>query len=189
MAYVTLAAAKNYLGISESTDDALLEVLISSAQAIIDAATGRKFESAADTTRYLDMSQVDGLRLRLDEDLCSITTITNGGGTVITSAQYKTMPRNKPPYYAIDLLSSTGVSWNYTDNPEAAISIAGRWAYSVTAPADIVQATKRIAAYLYRQKDNALDIDRTILAGNATILPATLPSDVMFMIGPYRSSL
>jgi len=78
------------------------------------------------------------------------------------------------------------VSWTYDEDHENAITIVGKWAYSATAPADITHACTRLAAYLYRQKDNAGDMDRAIVAGNATILPAKLPSDVAEILKPYR---
>ena len=67
------------------------------------------------------------------------------------------------------------------------VVVTGRWAYSVTAPDDIRHATVRLAAYLYRQKDNAAgDLDRTVVVGGTTILPAVFPHDVERMLRPYR---
>jgi hypothetical protein len=131
---------------------------------------------------------VDGDTIYLDEDLAAITTVTNGDGTTLTAAQYATEPRNRTPYYAIKIRSSASVAWEYsstTDDHENAIAITGKWAYSVTAPADIVQACVRLAGYLYRQKDNAAELDRPIVAGNATILPSRLPADLDLMLRPY----
>lgn len=189
MAYVTLADTKVYLGIPTLTtaDDALITALIATAQATIDGYTSRTFEASADTTHNLDaIENVDGRELRLDGDLCAITSITNGDGVVVTAAQYTTNPRNKTPWYKIRLLLSSGVAWTYTTDPEDAIVIVGKWAYSETAAAckeaDIPGACKRLAAYMYRQKDNAGDLDRAVIAGNATILPAQIPNDIKLML-------
>jgi len=178
--YCTLAEVKNHLDISSDTDDYLLWVAVCQAQAFIDAQTGRTFEAASDTAKTFDaVRDVDGRLLYVD-DLASITSVTNGDGTTVTSGQYTTEPRRVTPYYAIRLLSSSGVSWTYTTDPEGAISITGKWAYSVSVPADIVQACKRLAAWLYRQRENRTgDEDRAIIAGSATILPSQVPSDVM----------
>jgi hypothetical protein len=45
------------------------------------------------------------------------------------------------------LRDDAGVAW------EGEISIAGRWAYSISAPESIVQATREYASYLYRSYD------------------------------------
>jgi len=189
MAYITVADLKNYLGVSGAGDDVLLESLIDRSKAIIDAYTYRTFEATSDTSRSFDsVRDTVGAMLYLDADLASITSITNGDGTTVTSAQYATEPRNTTPYYAIRLRASSGVAWesDSSDDPEDAVTVTGKWAFSTTAPADIVQACTRLAGYLYRQKDNAADLDRPIIAGNATILPSRLPSDVMDVLSSYR---
>ena len=69
---------------------------------------------------------------------------------------------------------------------ENAITVTGKWAYSTSAPSDIAHVCKRLAAYIYRQKDNAGDLDRAVIAGNSTILPAQIPSDIRLMLTPYK---
>ena len=188
MAYCTVDDLKRYLGIAAATtgDDVLLAELIQAAQTMIDSATGRTFEAVSDSTRYFDaIHDVYGYELVFDADICSITTVTNGDGVAVSSSEYATNPRNQTPYYSIRILASAGKSWTYSTDHEDAISVAGRWAYSTSAPNDIEQAARRLAAYLYRQKDNANDLDRAVIVGNATVLPSELPSDVRQLIRPY----
>ena len=64
------------------------------------------------------------------------------------------------------------------------IAVTGKWGYSLTAPADVVQATVRLAAWFYRQKDNAAG-DQAIVTGDVTVLPARLPEDVRKLLRPY----
>lgn len=187
MAYTDTTTLKRYLGIpsATTTDDTLLAELIARSQAVIDSYTLRTFEASADTERTFDaVRDVAGATLYLDHDLCAVTSVTNGDGTIVTG--YTTEPRNGTPYFALRLLASSGVAWTYTTDPEDAITIDGKWAYSTTAPADIAGACVRLAAYLYRQKDNAGDLDRAVIAGNATILPAEIPSDIRLMLNPYK---
>lgn len=188
MAYATLAELKEYAGIDTSgVDDTLLTDLLDRAKGIIDRYTGRTFEAASDTTRYFDaMRDVKGRRLLLDEDLCAITTLTNGDAAVITSFDYVTEPRNRAPWFAITLKSGSSVLWTYTDDYENAISISGKWAYSVTPPTEIKGTCIRLAHYLYHQKDNAGELDRAVIAGNATILPVQIPADIKMVLEPYR---
>jgi hypothetical protein len=189
MAYATLAELKTYLGISDTGDDTLLTDLLSRAQKAIETFCDRVFEAASDSTRYFDaVEDTDNAWLFFDEDICSITAITNNeGDESISSSEYVTVPRNDTPYYAIKLLSSSNKYWTYTNDPESAIAVTGKWAYSETAPDDIKQATIRLAAWLYRQKDTETDVDRPILTGDGiVIMPSALPKDVQQLCEPYR---
>ena len=112
MAYATIQQVKQYLGISATTDDALIKGLADRAQAVIDAYCHRTFEAGTDTTRTLDaVDDVDGDTLWLDEDLCAITSVTNGDSTTVTTSQYVTEPRNDTPYYARRMRSDSYVVW------------------------------------------------------------------------------
>jgi len=187
MAYTDTTTLKRYLGISSTNDDTLLGECIARAQALIDDYTNRTFEAAADTTRTFDaVEDVVSMTLYFDDDLCQITSVTNGDGVVVAASEYTTQPRNETPWYALRLLASSGKSWTYEDDHEDAIAVVGRWAWSVTAPAAIVQATIRLAAYLYHQKDNAQELDRTVVTGGTVLLPGDLPRDLAQMLDYYR---
>lgn len=188
MAYAAASDVKTYLGITGSGDDTLITALIGRAQAIIDRETGTTFEASSDTTRYFDAEEdTDGKYLLFDRWCAAITTVTNGDSTEVTSAEYAKEPRGDGPYYGIKILGSSTQAWAYTTDAENAISVLGKWAYSTMPPADIVHATIRLTAFLYRQRENANDVDRAIVVGNATVLPSQLPQDVMRLIAPYKS--
>jgi len=189
MAYCGVDELKEYLGVTGATDDAMLLTLLAAAQRTIDSYCARTFEATADTVRTFDSQRdVDGYTLTVDSDLCAITSIVNGDGTTISNSHYVTEPRNETPYYAIRLKASAGKVWTSTvsGDSENAISITGKWAYSTSAPSDIAHVCKRLAAYIYRQKDNAGDLDRAVIAGNSTILPAQIPNDIRLMLTPYK---
>lgn len=185
MAYVTTANLKVYLGITTNTDDTLLGTLIDQAQAAIDAYTGRTFEHAATgTARYFDAeADVDGRTLWLDKDLCSITSVVNGDGVTLTTADYVTEPRNDTPYNRLTLKASSSYVWTYTTTPENAITITGKWAYSATAPNAIILACTRLAAFLYQQKDN--HTDAPMLVGDVAVMPIAMPADVQLYLKPF----
>lgn len=195
MAYTTTAALRTYLGVTTGTDDdALLAELIARAQDHIDRHCGQSFEAAADTTRYFaaisaeEGGPIDGRDLILDAPLCAITSVTNGNGTVVSAANYVTLPPNTTRWYAIRLKSSSGLLWTYnTDVETDLIAVVGRWAFSITAPATIVQACTRLAAYLYRQRANSSDLDRAVAVGNnAMLLPSDLPRDLQLLLVNFR---
>jgi hypothetical protein len=182
VSYTVLNDLKAYLGISGVGEDAILTAAINGAQAAIESYTLRRFEAAADTTHYL--VNVDGGRLWLDDDLCQITSVTNGDGVLVASTNYNPAPRNRTPYYALDLKSTSTVAW---DAITGEIAVVGRWAASTSAPAHVVQACLILAAYLYRRKDNALDGDRAIMTTGGTALPIAMPRDVRdLLIGEVR---
>lgn len=191
MAYATLEQVKEYLGLTTTGDDDLLTRLLDAAQKAIETNRGnRRFEAAADTVRYVDYDafHVDGRTLYLDDDLCQITQIVNGDGTVVSPDDYVTVPRHETPYYAIKLKTGRSVVWTYSDTPEDAIAITGRWAYSVTPGENVVQATIRLTAWMYRQKDTSKDSGDKVVVGafGPIVLPSKLPSDVLELLPPAR---
>jgi hypothetical protein len=188
MAYLSASDLKTYIGTTEAGDDSLLTALIASAQAMIDAYCGRSFEAGSDTTRYFDaLADVAGPYLYLDRDLCAITSVTNGDGVLVASNEYTTQPRNgATPYYALKLLGSSNKAWTYTTNPDNAITIVGKWAYSTTAPADIIQATRRLARWLYKQRDGTADADRPVTTPDGvTLQPSQIPADIKALLSPH----
>lgn len=186
MAYLGVADFKSYRGIDRPDDDVLITSLIAAAQEAIDTYTGRTFEADADTTRTFDAEcDVDGRTLWLDEDLAAVTSITNGDGTTVTSAQYTTKPRNHTPYYAIELKHSASVAWVWEDDPADAISVTGKWAYSAEPPADIVQAARVLVNYWYTQKD-AGSFEVTAVPGAGVVqVPQGFPSAVKHLLDRY----
>lgn len=191
MAYASTAELKLYRGIATAStkDDSLIAVLLGAAQKQIEVYCGRVFEAATTAvTKYFDAIRdiTDDGVLLLDDDLASITAIENGDGTAVTTADYATEPRNRTPYWGIKLKTGASQNWTYEDDAENAIEVKGRWAYSTSAPADIKQATIRLAAYLYAQKDSQVfDVTAFPDAGMMTI-PKGMPEDVKQILEPYR---
>lgn len=190
MAYETVANLKIYLGIaaSDTAKDAILTTLLDVASKAIDNHTLRTFAASTDTTRYFDATRdVDSKRMTvyLDEDLCSITSIINGDGTSVLSTEYTPLPRNRTPWYAIELIRFGNVVWTFDDTPVDAIAITGKWGYSTTPDVVIKQCTIRLASYLFRQKDNSGDLDRTIVGDFGMLLPAELPKDLAELLKTY----
>lgn len=188
MAYASTADAKAYLKIptGTTTDDTLIGTFVTRAQSIIERVTIKVYEASQDSTRRFDAVRDVNRRTLLFDNawIAAITSVTNGDGEVLTSADYVTEPRNTGPWYGLTLKTSSNAIWTFTTDPEDAIAVVGKWAYATTAPDYIVQATIRLAAWLYRQKDNATgDADRPLLTGDGvTIMPQALPADVLRLI-------
>lgn len=187
--YTTLNELKTYLGISATTDDVLLMSIIVRASEAVDSYTGRTFSAASDSTRYFDAIGehiIDGRDLYLDHDLCEVTTVINGNGTAISSTYYTTIPKNETPFYAIRIKQNYSSTWAYSTAWEDAISIVGKWAYSVNPPADITQATIRWAGYMYKQKDAQVFDTTAIPEAGVIQIPAGIPQDVRMLLRPFK---
>ena len=185
MSYASTVQVKEYLGITSTVvDDNLLEDLIERAEGLIDAYTGRSFESTT-VTKYFGEGDTDGQDLIFyGDDLLTITKLTNGDAVEITSGNYRLFPRNDNPKWMLRL--DEAYSWNFSDG-NSEISVAGTWGYSATPPLDIQHACVRLAAFLYRQKDNSADIDRPMITGDGvTIMPTNLPADVTRLLDRYK---
>lgn len=172
MAYITLQDIRQYIKMQTSTDDALLQSLITAAQDQIERRCRRTFESLADETRYytadnLMLPPIDARPsqsvswdsvygyyrrgvLDVDDDLISVTTLLNGDGSTITSSQYWLLPLNTTPKSGIQLLST--VDWVL--GLDTLITLTGRFGYSLTAPDDIQLACKELVSYWYKNKDS-----------------------------------
>jgi len=184
--YATLAQFQQRAAIDDlaPVDDAVIERLIEAASRYIDRYTGRTFY-ARSQTRHYDMPY--GLMLLLDDDLLTITTLTNGDGATIASTEYVLKPYNDPPYYAIDLVGSTA-GWQPNNNGvRRAISVAGTWGYSSSAPTDITEACLQIAWHYYQRRfgENVSGI-ATVTAAGVIIAPEDIPNTAAALIKSYR---
>lgn len=192
MAYVTAAQLRAYMRITSTDDDALLGSAAAQAQRYIEAKTNRLFEAAADTTRKFTpvMSWNGGdltdLRtLSFDDDLCTLTSITNGDGSAINLAKVELLPLNRRPAYAVTLIDSD-IDWTYTgSSPVGKVLVTGRWAYSLTAPSDIYEATLSLAEHLYKSPDASAYTQAVMSSDGVPQMPPGIPSRVNKVIATY----
>lgn len=187
--YATLTEFKNYSRITstDATDDSVIEDIIEGASRFIDKYTGRTFYARTETHYY---DTADGYDLWLnDDDLLTITTLTNGDGVVITSGYYKLLPLNKSPKYMVYLEPSSGYAWAFDANSEAlgAITITGTWGYSATTPEDISMACLIIAASEYHKRfgQNTSSI-ATVTGAGVVITPQGIPKGAVDILEKYR---
>lgn len=197
MTYITATDIKSFLAIDSNTDNALLESLAGRAQRYIELWTGRVFEASADSVKTFDAvadvypDETGALTLLLwgkRYDLCAITSVVNGDGTTVASSQYVTEPRHETPYQGLRLKRNATASWTYTDAPENAIAITGKWTYSASAPADVIQATLDLAVYIYRRRGvEGAGLDRVVISpSGVTMAPPGLPETVKGAVKAYR---
>lgn len=185
--YVGTTDVLTYLSIVGTTENGLISECIDRAEGAIDAYTRRNFAGTAGTllfNRYQDARRVRENALYLDSDLLTLDYLQNGDGQVIPLGSVWLEPRNLPPYRAVRLKSAYVWTWNTDDD----VIVAGTLGFSRTPPDDIQQATVRLAAYYYRQKDVGAmsDVAGFQDAGNVPIAKG-MPDDVRYLLAPYRS--
>ena len=184
MSYATLAEFKSYLKIPTATvsEDTLLQLFLNEATAIIDEFVGMPCAASADSERvYTDPTLVDGRTLLFGRGdvAADVTGVLNGDSAALAATDYTLLPQGQPPYYGAELIE--GLAWILTG---PGVVIVGKWANTTntngTADPLIVGATLQLAAWLYRSKDNVVELSRPVqTADGATILPLALPRVVI----------
>ena len=188
--YIGTTELRAYLSPDDTlgtSQNALLDSCITRAEAAIDHYTRRSFATVQDTKYYSrHVARIVGQALYLPEDLYQAGTVISGNGQNIPIGSIWFEPRNLGPPYRVVRLYSMFV---WTFNTDGEIRITGGWGYSGTAPADIVQATVRTAAYLYRGKDSGFGaVDATgFTDGGEAAFAKSIPDDVRWTLSPYRS--
>ena len=177
--YPKFQDVKHYLGIENSNQDALLVATLKRAIATFENMCGRSFIPKTEV-RYFDANGeevISGHRLFIRSgDLLEIATLKIDGLLIPVSDYYLS---GAQPHHVVKIKDSSMYSFkDYGGTPEQVIEISGTWGYEVEVPEDVFGAIVRLTAWLYQQKDNAMELDRPVAISNAMVLPATLPSDV-----------
>jgi uncharacterized phiE125 gp8 family phage protein len=181
VAYASLAQLKEYLGLTDSSEDELLTRLLEAATATIESYTGYFF-AAQEATRYYTAEDAIHDTLLLGDIACSISQVTDGDGNVIPAEQYVLLPPRGPRYHAIRLVRG---SWSPNEAGYVA-RVTASWGWSLTPPADIVQACIRLAAYFYRLRDaQVFDVTAQPQEGQLAV-PKGIPADVKAILDRYR---
>lgn len=184
--YCTLTEVKTYIGTDKTTGDALLSDLITQASRDIDVHCQRTFTARAETRKFNALGDVYGRDLLLDDDLLSVTTLTNGDGEALAASSYVLLPANYSPKYAIRLKVSASAFWTYDTDPEEAIAVVGSWGYqnSTVAPDDIRRVAVRLTAWYFKQRDAPFEATGLPELGEV-VIPAALPADIQRALAPY----
>lgn len=124
------APANNATAADISTNDALWKRSIKQASAWFENETKRAFVPFRQTRVFDALGEHISARcLDVDADLLDIIMLTNGDGTTIANSAYVLRPSSGTPKYRIELKSSSGLVWTYSDGYEEAISVDGWWGY------------------------------------------------------------
>ena len=126
---VTLAYVRQHrrLQTTETTDDALLQTLISEASAEFQRQIDRVCMPYV-ATNVFDYQAPYTLTFR-GYDLLAVTTLTNGDGDTISGSEYVLRSANQYPKWRIELKANGTSTFTWDDTWHEAISVAGTWGY------------------------------------------------------------
>lgn len=182
MSYLTRAEYIAYISALVSSspvnyataEESMLDTLIAQAQEFIEKKTGRRFEANTETRLYGASAQVyhDPKLLLVDEDLLTVTTLTNGNGEAIGAGSYWPWPLNNSPHFGIRLKSA--VSWTF--GGDEVVSVAGTWGHMATASPLIKRLTARVTRHMEQTRSATGTV--TIFGDGVRSFEAALPADV-----------
>lgn len=186
--YCTLAQLKNWMNITDTVDDPILETAIEAASRAIDKHTHRRFylDSSATARTYRaenyyvlrvhDIGSTSGLIVKTD---------SAGDGTfstTIASTDYQVEPGqlSEKPYTTIRLFS--GLFPIYVTG-RYGVQITAKWGWP-SVPTDIVQATVILASRFVKRKDSPEGVLGFGELGAVRIAPTD--RDVKLLCDPFR---
>lgn len=120
---------------SDALDEGVIEDMIEQASRMIDSVCGRHFYSYTQTRNFDTPAERE---LYVDEDLLTVTTLTNGNDVALASTEYQLLPMNRYPKNCIRLKVSSAYGWELdsSGNHEGVIDVAGTWGYVNRASTD-----------------------------------------------------
>ena len=174
MSYATLAQIKQYLGITGTSEDALLTRLRDAASAAIDRYTGRRF-TASTATKKIRREHIVRDVFFLPDDLRALTQVVTDEGDTLLPSDF--VPFDPPT--RLLRIKADSPSWSI----EYTADVTGQWGFTAAPPDDIVQTCVRLASWMYRSKDAQI-FDVTGQESLNT-LSTRLPTDIAKMLDPY----
>jgi hypothetical protein len=186
MSYCTATDVQVALNIEGTQDDGWLTGLTASASAWVDVHCGVPvggFAVTTDSTRQYDVCGIDDGALRLDAPLVSLTSLTNGDGTAISTATVRLYPLNSGHYWSIRMLS-TGVGWQWVQ--DGLYTVTGKWGWSATVPTPVKEATIMLAAWMYKRYQAGLQDAANNAEIGQMMYSEKMPKQVIALLAPFR---
>jgi len=207
--YATVTQLKTRLGITDTTDDTVLGMILDGVSRQIDKHCKRHFYTVTET-RYFDGKS--GMQRGVDkyteevteyysklwvDDLLVVTSIamdSDGDGVwedALVSTDYILWPWNTWPKLRIDLDLRQG-DYYYWVRGQQAIKIVGTWGYGdgetstpTTYPAPVIEACLLRAAWVWKRKDAIFGVAGTSALGTISMSLPPLDNDVKLLLEPY----
>jgi len=187
MTYASLSQVKAALRLTDSVDDSMLTLALSSADEAINAYCGRTFgTAAADSTRTYAAGKPDAVEV---DDLSSITTVefSTDGVNWTTTTSYQAEPLNSFtdglswPTTRLRATTST-FSWPVNMGIQT-VRVTGKFAFGST-PSSVTQAAVMQSSRFFARLSTPLGV--TMGEFGAVRLLSRVDPDVEVLLQPYR---
>lgn len=194
MAYPTLANLNDFLGLADATlqADTPADWMVDATIDMVERWTGRTFVVGSDTELSFPVESPyvskDRRRLLFFRDVATVTTVTNGDSTVVSSSDYRLLGTyGSLPYYGIELKKSYAYRWMYGSS-FAEPTITGKWGYSVSCPEDLFDLMLRIMAWMYRSRQTGQSSSVSVGSrkGNLVLPASDIPKDLLQRLKVYK---
>ena len=190
-AYATLAQVKAALRITDSVDDALIEMARVSASDLIDGYTGRTFDTSGTVTRVF--APADNYVLQTDDLAGTAVTITSStGADGVFDVTWKTSDYQLEPLNGVSngqavpftrIRAVQDYLWP-TAGGEATVRVTGVFGF-VSVPTVITQATVLQSSRIFTRLQSPLGVAGFGEMGVVRVTRALDP-DVAALVEPYR---
>jgi hypothetical protein len=190
-AYATLAQVKAALRITDTVDDALIEMARVSASDLIDGYTGRTFDTSGTVTRVF--APADNYVLQTDDLAGTVVTITSStGADGVFDVTWKTSDYQLEPLNGVSngqavpftrIRAVQDYLWP-TAGGEATVRVTGVFGF-VSVPTVITQATVLQSSRIFTRLQSPLGVAGFGEMGVVRVTRALDP-DVAALVEPYR---
>lgn len=190
MPYPTDGELATYLG---ATNDTTLQQCNAAAADFVVKYCNREFVPYSATYEFTRKNiTMNGGRLMFFRDCLSITTLTNGDGSVIAGANFRKLylPTFRDPQYAcfygVQLLPTNG--YRFVEGLNGFVSVLGSWGYDGQnqPPKAIFEAILMIAAQIYRARSGGGGQIAQVQPSGVMVAGVELSQLVIDMLKPFQ---
>lgn len=182
--YATVEDLKQSLGITDSSDDTMLDAILAAVSRQIDQYTNRRFYATTET-RFYTARRVSDVII---DDCLSITTLaTDADGDRVyektwSATDFDLYPYNATPYTRVE--ATVKGAYLFPVNIAKGVKIIGSFGYSATVPEPVNRACLIQAARLYKRKDALFGVMGSAEMGQLLVIPKMDP-DVKLLLSGY----
>lgn len=186
----TTTAVKAQLHITGTLDDTLISDYVTQASEMFSVQTRQQFYATGGATLTYDINQPDiyGRKLFFGRMMLGVDRVYNGDGNVIPTTDYRLLPPNDSPKYALEIYPNASTFFipvNDNQGYEGAVQVNGTIGFCLTGqqPADVTLAVTRLAAWLYATRDSNGAVVQ--FADGTMAIPTNAPAFVLQIAGKY----
>lgn len=186
MTYPTTDQCITYIDIAGASEDTEIGWIRDGIVAQIEQHTGRVFVSGASTKNFPDRLPYvtrRGRVLSFLDDLVSVTSLTNGNGTVLAASDYDLWPVSGPPYIQAIIRNNSNVRFA-VGSDGTRIVLVGSWGYSAACPASIFLVILELVHLSYSARHDGSGM--TITAKGSIVDKGLWPPRVLDSLKDYK---